>query len=117
MHTVFAQSAISHVASTMPIVYVRTVRNWEEITFLIVPVLYVENSEATTTRTVSVPSVIRGDSGQLPRAQEHCGKRIACLRSSVIGAHRNPHLANVLDLFVLHGSERSDLLHATRDNA
>ncbi len=71
MHSVFAQSAISYVASIIPIVSVRTVRNWGEITFRIVPVLYVESSEATTTRTVFAPSVTRVDNDQVHLAQRH----------------------------------------------
>ena len=55
--------------STIHIVSAPTVRSWEEITFRIVPVLYVENSEATTTRTVFAPSVTRVDNDQLHLAQ------------------------------------------------
>jgi len=72
MRTVFALSATSLVASIIPIVSVRTARNWEGITFRIATVQYVESLEETTTRTVFVPSVTRGDSDQLPRTQERC---------------------------------------------
>jgi len=73
---VFAQSAMSWVVSTILIVSVRTVRNWEEITFPIAPVLYAENSGAITTRTVFAPGVRRvdntplGDHAALPSASE-----------------------------------------------
>ena len=77
LRTVFAQFAINQVAITIPIVSVRTVRNWEEIIFRIAPVRSVEASEATTTRTVSVPSVTRGDSDHLSRTHERRGERIA----------------------------------------
>ena len=73
MRIVLAQSASSWVASTIPIVSVRTARNWEEIIFRIVTVLYAGSSVVTTTPTVFAPSVTREDSDQLPPAQKRGG--------------------------------------------
>ena len=100
MRTVFAQSAISYAANTIPIVSVRTVRNWEEITFRIVLVLYVESSGVTTTRTVFVPSVATGDSDQFLRAQKRCGKKNRVPSLFGHGAPQELAVPNILTLVI-----------------